>query len=865
MNIILTHLNADFDAIASMLGAHILYPESVPVLPPRVNRNVAEFLTLYSSAFPFAHWADTDWAAVEHLILTDTQSRPDIPELSSKIPTLIIEHHAPERQLGPNEKWHGDQIGAATTLLVEGIREQHIKVNSLQATLMAMGIYEDTGMLTYGGTTSRDLRSVAWLLDQGADLNTVRRFLAHPLNDTQQDLFEILMGQTETRNIHGYPITIATTRSETYIEGINSVTMRMREMLEAVAVFVVVEMPRSTQLVCRSSTDEIDVGIIAQQFGGGGHTRAAAASIYNRNLADISTRLWELLNQNVQPAIRVRDLMSFGAQTVQADDTILSVIARIRRIGHEGYPVLDENKIVGLLTLRDADRTLEHGLDKLRVRDVMRSGEISLSPDSSVQQLEQTMVNSGWGQIPVIENDKLVGIVTRTDLIKHWAQTHPEQLPEPAPLISAERIEEVVGSSILKLIEAAINEAQENRLALYLVGGAVRDWLLGRHNLDIDFVVEGDAIRFAEGLKTQYGGSVHSYRPFGTATWLLDEYAAKAIGVHLDQIPATLDFATARNEFYTHPTALPTVYSGSIKLDLGRRDFTINTLAVQLSPIGTMWRILDFFNGLQDLQAKKIRVLHSLSFVDDPTRILRAVRFAQRLGFHLETRTRELIETALPMLRRITGERIRNELNLILIEAQPTYILSRLDRMKILDAIYPGFIFGECSREAFAHIQDYGEADEETRLSLYWHAWFACMDPVMVIDISDRLLFGRTDRRSFEAIAQLVHGQILKDSPSPSKLRKLLDEIPESALSAAHWILDENSRNLIEQYQNKWRDLRPYTTGHTLHEIGLPPGPAFRQILDHLRDGWLDGTITNQAEEEAELQRMIAELGYGDD
>ncbi|MCA9915600.1 MAG: CBS domain-containing protein, partial [Anaerolineae bacterium] len=519
-----------------------------------------------------------------------------------------------------------------TTLLVELIREERIPLSSLESTLLALGIYADTGMLTYGGTTPRDLQAAAWLLDHGAVLDTVQRFLTEPLNNQQQNLFEILLKNAESRSIQGYEVTLASATQEEVIGGISTVTTALSNTLDSDAVFVLVQMPKNIQLVCRSREDAIDSGELARELGGGGHPRAAAAAIYKGELSAIIAQIWDWSQQHIQPAVRVADLMSYGVQTVSADEPIAEGIARLRRIGHEGYPVLDANRVVGLLTLRDADKALEHGLKEATMRDVMLSGTVTLTPHDSVARLEEVMVASDWGQIPVVdEREQLIGIVTRTDLIKHWAQKHPARAPE-TPHIELASAEQILGISNIALIETVSALAQKSGLPLYMVGGVVRDLLLERPNYDIDFVVEADAITFVESLAATYGGDVHSYRPFGTAKWLLDETAAEKLGVKLEQLPDHLDFATARSELYEHPTALPTVYNSGIKLDLRRRDFTINTLAVQLSPQGAMWRVLDFYGGLHDLERGMIRVLHSLSFVDDPTRIIRAVRFAQRLN-----------------------------------------------------------------------------------------------------------------------------------------------------------------------------------------------------------------------------------------
>jgi tRNA nucleotidyltransferase (CCA-adding enzyme) len=850
-----------------MLGAHKLYPQATPVLPPTLHGTVREFITLYKNGLPFVAWDDfRPQEPVTRLILTDTQTYPSPRWLDddTDVPTLIIEHHEQERPLKPNETWQGERIGAATTLTVEQIRAEDIHLGSLEATLMALGIYVDTGMLTYGKTTPRDLQAAAWLLEHGAVLDTVRRFSSHPLSQEQQTLFEQLLDQTETRRIQGYEVTVCRGRSDENIRGLNSVTERLRDILDADALFVVVAFPDYVQMVSRSTVDAVHVGEVAQHLGGGGHPRAAAAAIQKQHIDDVLQSLWAYLRENVQPAVRISDLMSHSAQTVQVDASVREIIPRLRRIGHEGYPVLsDSGRVVGLLTLRDADKALEHGLKEATVRDVMQGGNVTLSPDDSVSALEQTMVATDWGQIPIVGGDnQLIGIVTRTDLIKHWGRTHPASEPRE-PDINPQTVRDVLDRHNLALIETVAQQAQQNEVPVYLVGGVVRDLFLERRNLDIDFVVEGNAISFAESLKARYGGSIYSYRPFGTATWHLDEADADALGLPLDNLPDHLDFATARSEVYEHPTALPTVYSSGIKLDLRRRDFTINTLAVQLSPERRMWRLLDFYGGMADLREGVIRVLHSLSFVDDPTRILRAVRFSERLQFRIEPRTDELIQAALPMLRRITGERVKNELNLLMNEKFPERAFLTLHEMGAPPQIHPAFQIDPAVEDVFLRERQSRPRREKSVVVLRWHLLLAPLTPEAIEQLSKRMHISQNDTADLIATVRLVNQPESLTDPDaqPAAIDKRLSDLNDTTLEAAWlWLADTPlAQERIDRYCTEWRHVKPTVTGHTLRARGLLPGPQYREILTALRDAWLNEAITSEAEEEALLQQLLDE------
>lgn len=551
---------------------------------------------------------------------------------------------------------------------------------------------------------------------------------------------------------------------------------------------------------------------------------------------------------------RVADLMSYGVQTVKANDVLSKIVSRLRRIGHEGYPVLEAGRITGLLTRRDLDRAVEHGLGDLRVSDVMSLGSVTLKPDDPVDLLVQRMVESGWGQIPVVgDSDKVIGIVTRTDLITYWAKA--QSMPQlEVPL---HQIESVLGQCAANLIELISSAAREQKLSAFIVGGVVRDVLLNRPNLDIDFVVEGDAIAFADYLKKKFGGDVTSFRPFGTAKWHIGE-ASLPDGV--GSIPDHLDFVTARNEFYEQPTALPSVYSGSIKLDLARRDFTINTLAIQISPV--TGRLLDFFGGIADLNTKQIRVLHNLSFVDDPTRILRAVRFERRLGFALEQRTAELIEIAKPMLRRITGERLRNEMTLLLLEAEPEKSFRLLQERGILTAIHPDFILDDDRMSRLGKLDSPIPSWLKTPVGqddLAWLLLLSTLPADKISEICSRLLIGKTFAEAAATLATLIDpSDMLHDADAkPSTLAKRLKGMSDAALFAAWLLVDEVAKMRLDFHANQWRDVRPTTTGNDLIKRGLKPSACFSTILERLTDALIDGEIKTDADELKLLDSLI--------
>jgi len=862
LTIILTHENTDFDGLASLLGAAKVYPDAIPVLPRRPNRNLRHFLTLYCDELPFVSPDDLPRARIAQVILVDTQSLPTIKGMDEHTQVRIIDHHPLDRELSPRMSYQGELLGATTTLFVEEMARQHISLSPVEATLLLLGIYEDTGSLTYATTTPRDVRAAAWLLEQGASLDVLNEFLHYPLSEQQQALYNQLLENCQTYEFAGQSVLIASARAPQYVEEISTLAHKLRDLFDPAALFLLVELTDHIQMVARSTTDTIDVAEVAGFFGGGGHSRAAAAFIRDQTLAEVQARLIEILRYVVRPAVTVGQIMSYGAvHTLSPDTTVREAAEMMMRYGHEGFPVVEEGRIVGVLTRREIDKALHHGLDGAAIRLYMYKGDIHVSPQDSVEHLQRVMMEHGLGQVPVVDDGRIVGIVTRTDLIKLWATP-----PRPARAQEiAERLEKALPPRLLALLQDAGRTAQEMGYRLYLVGGFVRDLLLGlpeqeEHEFDIDVVVEGDAIRLARRLARRCGGRVRSHSRFGTAKWIIEE----------DDSPLSIDFATARTEFYEHPTALPQVERSSIQQDLHRRDFTINTLAIRLDP-DHYGELLDFFGGEKDLREGRIRVLHSLSFVEDPTRMLRAVRLEQRLGFTIEERTLELMRGALDLLNRVSGERIRHELYLIFQEKEPERALRRLTELGILSQIHPRLRGDEWLAQRYRDLRILADRwSGEKPVDRSW-AYLALLIYRLTAPeletVIQRLRFKRDDADKLRQVVALrrLAPQLADTEQPPSALARLLRPYDEAALFIL-WLAtdDETVRQQVERYQRTLRHVRPTLDGRYLQDLGLKPGPIYGRILERLRDARLDGEVSTVEEEKVLVQKLLAEEGVGD-
>lgn len=840
MDAILTHENTDFDALASLLGAKKIYPDALAILPTRLNRNVRDFCTLYADALVLTRPGDLPRKKLRDILVVDTQSPVTVRGVTRDTRVHIVDHHPLAHELPKGATFHGGNVGATTTLFVEQIREKNISLSAMEATLLLLGIYEDTGSLSYSDTTARDVNAAAYLLEQNANLAELNEFLHHPLNAAQRKLYQQLIEKIEAHQIAGHHIAIAAVRADKYVEEVSTLAHQLDEMYDPAALFVLVQMDDHIQLVARSDRSTIDVGAIAQAFGGGGHETASAALIRGRDLRKAKAKLLKLLKESIKPSVTVRELMSYGAHTLEPNATVAQAAEMMNRYGHEGFPVVQKNKLVGIVTRREVDRAIHHKLANTPIKNLMHA-PVAVSPEDSLEFLRAAMIESDLGQMPVLDSKskKIVGIVTRTDVIK---QSEPAR-PSRAKDIAA-RIDRWLPSDLLTLVKNASVTARELGFSLYVVGGFVRDLLLNQPNLDLDMVVEGEAIQLAQALAKKFGGRVHTHSRFGTAKWMLDGAA---------QINH-LDFTTARTEFYAHPSALPEVERSSIKQDLRRRDFTINTLAICLDP-DRYGQLLDPFGGEDDLRDGIIRVLHNLSFVEDPTRILRAVRFEQRFGFKLDARSAELLHDALDMLRRVSGERVRHELQLILQESEPEKAFARLNELGVLKVIYPKLAFNSW------HAEKMIAARAATKIApvVYFGLLVYRLNVQDVVEFSARLKFSKAEAETLKDLVALREEtkSLAAARATPSQVWRTLSRYSADAITAYAIAADEpRVSERIELYRTQWKNVVPELTGEDLKRMGIPPGPRYREVLQRLQDARLDGAVSNREQEQALAQSL---------
>ena len=925
MDLILCHTTTDFDALGAAVGLTRLKPGAKLVLTGGAHPAVRDFLALHRDEYALIERRSVNSEQIHSLIVVDTQKRDrlgkaaewfDLPQLDS---IEVYDHHldiqtdilATHTQIEP--------VGATTTLIVEQLQQSSIQLTTAEATVMALGIHVDTGSLTFDQTTPRDAAALAWLMAGGANVRQIAQYVDPGLSPQLQTLFTEALKSLHSQIHLGYTIAWVLLKTPDYVPGLSSLVTRLLELTESDALLLAAEYggignreweirnregefsdppvsplspPSSSYLtvIGRSRIEGTNLNELFQPLGGGGHSQAAAMRLRDVNPPSLLEQLVNQLKDQIPQPLTARELMSSPVRTIRPDTTISEAQRILLRYGHSGLSVVDEkDHLVGIVSRRDIDLALHHGFGHAPVKGYMTKNLKTITPQTSLPEIESLMVTYDIGRLPVLEDGQLVGIVTRTDVLRQLHQAKgtgdwrlgtgenfcPLPITNPQSLIL--NLLNRLAPPLWELLTKAAQEAQKRGWHLYLVGGAVRDLLLADEAPallleDIDLVVDGfhrsadvgAGVTLAQALQKIYPNArLEVHGSFQTAALLW----------HNDPVLDSLwiDIATARTEFYPYPAANPEVEASSIRQDLYRRDFTINALAARLTATrGGELPLLDFFGGVLDLRSRQIRVLHANSFIEDPTRIYRAVRFAVRLGFQIEPQTEAYIRYAIEsgVYERSLLENTKAPALQTRLKAELKYILQAPYWERALQLL--------ASLGALKCLHPTLELDDQ----LWWQVrlvdrWLRRFDPdkslehwqmrleVLIAHLApeERAAVARNLQLpvdSIERLEQLAQAQAdLAESLQASQLksevvgRLRLYQLPTLVLLAVQ--SPRSIRRKIWQYLTNWTNIQPPLNGNDLKQLGYKPGPQYRQILDSLLAATLDQVIQNEADAKAFL------------
>lgn len=876
MDLITTHVNADFDCLGAMIAARRLYPQALLVFPGAQEKGVSTYLAQHEDcAALFSKSRDIDLAAIDRLILVDVCHVERIGPFADVARRAGVQLHIYDHHPGKENEFRPEiaqiaAVGATVTIFCELFQEQGIVPTPAEATTMMLGLYEDTGSLQFTSTTERDFLAAAFLLRHGAELRVVADNLVQEMTADQVELLHALLQSRQVLNINGIDVSIAHASCPDFVGDVATLAHKIKDMESLEAIILVISMGERLILVGRSRRSEVPMGDILAEFGGGGHAQAASATVRDLTLIQVLEMLPVILARHVTPFWRAQDLMSVPVKTMASGTTIAAARAFLTRYNINAAPVLAGETMVGVLTRQTVDKAAQHGLAQTAIDEFMSRDFFAVALETPVVELKDLMTRRDQRFVPVVDAGRLVGAITRTDLLRHLVSGQ-RALPVQGASLSGgalfrrrplERLlRDRLPANIMQILAEIAAVADRLAVGVYLVGGFVRDLLLRQKNLDIDLVVEGEGIVFAEALAAALSGRVRTHAKFGTAVVICP-----------DQFK--IDVASARMEYYLQPGALPSVEEASLKLDLYRRDFTINTLAIALNR-GRFGELYDFFGGELDLENRVIRILHNLSFIEDPTRVFRAIRFAQRLGFSIGPHTESLLRSAvrLGFVTKISGARLRNELIAILQEEEPLPILRQLSSYALLPYVQKNLTLTEKIAKLFAaaaqtlnwyQLLYTGEAVEP------WQVYFLCLtthlDAAEMAEMTARLQMSEGQSQDLLAGRAVAHGLLTRLTkkqkrgyqPRASEIYRWFSTCSTTVLLYLSARADDEIRRWLSHYFIHLRTIHPELTGDDLRKLGFAPGPIYREILDALRFARLDAEVESRSDEISFVKKRFA-------
>lgn len=879
--VIVTHANTDFDGFAAAVAGARLYPEAKICFPGSLNRNVREFFNLHADEIDTVEVSMIDMEKVRRLIIVDTIHCNRLGEFEHICPSpaveiIVFDHH----RLGAMSKKppfiHDDNYvlgedGSLVTTMLKIIHDRKMEVSPLEATIFALGIHEDTGSLAFPTTTPRDAEALAICMRLGASQSMIGKYLHNPLGREQRELMLKLVDSLDQTTVGDVDVFIAATSYPRYVDGVSVIAHKIMDVTDCQALIIMVEMEDRIFIVGRSKSRLLDVARALEPVGGGGHSQAAAAIVKGRTLMATKKKIFDNLPLILEKPLRAGDIMSQPVHFIDAHTSIGEALIYLQRYRHSGVCVSEGGWLAGVVSRKDLDKAMAHKLMHAPVKGIMSRGVKTVSEDTTVHELRRLMAEDPVGRIPIVSSqakgkhelttDEIIGIITRTDILRtlHHAEAEEESLIR-ANLHEVDFAGRLGEFKHLAPLFAAVQKLSVNYRGVYLVGGFVRDIVLGEPNYDVDIAVEGNGIEFAEELATELGGRMRAHRKFHTAIVILDQ----------TRPVRRVDVATTRTEFYDYPAALPTIEHSSIRHDLYRRDFTINAMAVSLAA-PDFGSLLDFFGGLKDIESKTIKVLHNLSFIEDPTRIFRAIRYENRYGFRMNRHTLGLARGCVEMglVGDLSSARLRDELVWLFSETEVEHTIVRIGDLGLGPSIHPELEMNPASvvlvKSADAVAREFQMLGE---IKL-WRLRLAClarkMDAELLSSWTQRLKLRAQDAEAVTGAVVLARKALDRlggIERSRGEIYELLSRLPAEAHILAYVLAtDESARVALKLYLTELRFLKISTTGQDLLGMGLVESPAVGEILAKIRLMKMEGKIDGRESELQAARQLVDKVG----
>ena len=855
--------NADIDLLGAARCLLIAFPRAVLLHPVRLNQNAWEFARK-QEWFRTVKFNDLDFSKVRkvHLLgITLPRHNPElVDQLARTTPACILYSHKSARLPFKYEN-RSIRSGSTTSFMLHFYIKQTNNLNKEDSTLFTLAITEKTWAGLSNKTSRLDLALLAQLRNSKVSASRISNNVVLGLREGQTGLYQRMLKSIEDIHPGNWPVSLISVNSTGQVQDLEPVVDAIWSDISPPIMIICITSGNFSRVWARSNVAEVDLADVFKDFRPRFNRNWVCFNISGSSHELASLSIKEYLNRYIPQDLTAEKIMSVAPQCIEWESTVDQAMNLMLKFNIMSLIVQKDNEFAGLITRRDLDRAMQMNLLDSPIGPYVPTSIPAVGPNTPVRVLKTIMVRYNLTRLPVIADGKVVGIISARELLRSLTDALPlppdflplaEQTQLPPVSEIEEAIKRVFSLKVLHLLSKIGKEAEKAGLNVYAVGGFVRDLLLERCNLDIDIVVIGDAMPFARHLSQELACDFKVFDRFHTARIYLEDMK--------------IDFSSARIEHYANPGALPQIEFSGLSNDLFRRDFTINALALSLNP-GSMFELKDFFGGYSDLKQKKVKILHSFSFIEDPTRLFRALRFARRFNFSLEKDTRRAFDLAIhrDCVNKLSKKRIGSEISRCLNEDKPHKMVEELFLAGLMQTLSPELhdismlpgrfrlVRGLIKR--FRVLNE--EIDEE---ALLWAGLLSAISLNQALAILEAM--GTPHSRQVKVCSIL---QSLEQVPSALteiecddriNLYHLLCDRPIEALLAlmAYSLEKHNSRKIL-LFIGQLREIKPEVNGEDLISVGIPPGAHMRQIFKKILESKLQGQLlTREKELEIALQ-----------
>lgn len=837
MILITSHIGLDFDGFASCYLLTKLYDNSKILLPGALEGKLKKFISLNPQLNEKLIFS-LESAKIEKLIIADTSSKSRLPHISELLESFdfnkicLYDHHLIDENSIKCGENYLSKAGATTSLIIIKLIEKNIELTSFEASLGLLGIYEDTNFLAYPGTTSIDLKAASYLMENNGDLQIVNNILKTGLSKKQLDILNKVVSNLERFNIKGRDVAVSTFTSDSYENDISSILHKVVELENLKLLFCIFQLENKTYLICKNNYKDINLKkLIGTKLKGGGHSFVYSASFKKKTIFEIK-KIVDGIIADIPSLLNAKLIARPAVYKLNKNDTVKMAFNIMNRLRINSLAILNDDNIVeGVVLRQDVDYSMSHNLQDMPLKEIMNIEFTFVDEYTDIEELRDLFLNTNMKIIFVNLKNNELGIITRTEVFKKALISNSNVVKKVS---YKQRLKKVLPEKYNKIFDDVSNTAEELNTEVFIVGGFVRDLILRKKNLDFDFVVTHDGIKFGKKLSVKLGAKCVTHEKFNTCLLILKD-------------GTRLDFATSRLEYYKSPGALPTVEKGHLYHDLYRRDFSINAMAISLNK-ETFGQLIDYFGGKKDLKEKNIRVLHSLSFIDDPTRLIRAIRFKNRFKFKIGKTTESLMKAACSnkVYKNISGFRFLKEISILFSEENASTVLGDLEKFKVFH-----FVNEEINIDSY--VKDLALKVDSV---ISWHKllfkesstvyWIIYLFTIFIHFKNDELkkaakllnlnkkftsllLKNKKTIRFLELFFNNLNFNKYLDSEIYMNLKGIETEL---LLFAVAYFDNEENKKIISKYITYLSEFKLKVTGQDLIEKGFKKGPEIKIILD---------------------------------